>query len=186
MMADLPPAPAKGSNMASTWPIIIFMDIDGVLNNHHFLVESQSCKIDPACVQRMNRIIRETDARIVLCSAWRYMIHGHAMTLDGFHYLLRTHGFIGSINGSSQVIVDITCRDEDIPGRPDQIRAWLNNCIPPGPSYVIIDDLDEVWGDLHIVQPLFDEGLTDEQADLAIMMIRQQELAKMELCEETI
>jgi len=159
---------------SSSWPVIIFMDIDGVLNNHTFLSESQSGAIDPACVQRMNRIIRETDARIVLSSAWRYMVHNHAMTLDGFHYLLRTHGFIGSLNGCDRLIVDLTCRDEDIPGRPDQIKAWLANCIPPGPAYVIIDDLDEVWRGLHIVQPDFAEGLTEEQADEAIRIIQSQ------------
>lgn len=160
--------------MSSDWPVIIFMDIDGVLNNHDFGTEAQSCKIDPACVQRMNRIIRETDARVVLSSAWRYMVHGHAMTLEGFHYMLRTHGFIGSLNGCHRLIVDLTCRDGDIPGRPDQIKAWLANCIPPGPAYVIVDDLDEVWKGLHIVQPLSHEGLTDAQADEAIRILLDQ------------
>jgi hypothetical protein len=158
------------------WPVIIFLDIDGVLNGHEFLIDAKSCKIDSECIHRLNRILRETDARIVLSSAWRYMIHGHAMTLEGFHYMLRTHGLLGSLNGTDRLIIDLTCRDCDIPERPDQIRAWLaNKGHGSDQRYIVIDDLEADWGDLRIVQTDGAIGLTDADADRAIAMLAEPE-----------
>jgi len=71
---------------------VIFLDIDGVLNGHEFCEHAKSCGINPECVCELNRIIAATDAKIVLSSAWRYMVHGGALTLKGFEYMLRTHG----------------------------------------------------------------------------------------------
>jgi hypothetical protein len=154
---------------------IIFLDVDGVLNGHEFLMESQSCTINPACVARLNRIVKAADARIVLSSAWRYMVHGHAMTLDGFGYMLRTHGFLAWINGSDKVIIDLTCRDEDIPERPDQIRAWLRHNGYKGNDqrYVVIDDDDFGWGDLNVVLTDGARGLTDEDVERAIVILNE-------------
>ena len=71
---------------------VLFLDIDGVLNGHTFHKVAQSCTIHPACVQALNYVIERADPKIVLSSAWRYIIHGRAMSLMGFEYLLRTHG----------------------------------------------------------------------------------------------
>ena len=40
----------------------------------------------------MNKIIEETGCKIVLSSAWRYLVHGGAMTLDGLDCLFCSHG----------------------------------------------------------------------------------------------
>jgi len=76
---------------------IIFLDIDGVLNNHVFDRIAGSSTILPVCVGQLNRIIHATGAAVVLSSAWRYMcLDGKefpaGMTLKGFEYMLRTHG----------------------------------------------------------------------------------------------
>jgi DNA-binding XRE family transcriptional regulator len=162
--------------MAASWPVLIFLDIDGVLNGREFLAEAKLCKINPECVRNLNRIMTATDARVVLSSAWRYMIHGHAMTLDGFHYLLRTHGMLGSLNRQDKLIIDLTCRDEDILERPDQIRAWLRSNGHRGDQrYVVLDDLDADWGELNIVQIDDRVGLTEADADRAIAMLAPTE-----------
>ncbi len=163
--------------MARSWPVIIFLDIDGVLNGHEFLVEAKSCTINPECVRRLNRILIETDARIVLSSAWRYMVHGHAMTLEGFGYMLRTHGFLGSLNGCERLIIDLTCRDEDIPGRPDQIRAWLRANGQCDQQYVVLDDLDLDWGGLNVVMTDGAIGLMDADVERAIAILLSVEEA---------
>jgi hypothetical protein len=169
--------------MSVTCCPVVFLDIDGVLNGHEFLVESRSCKIDRACVERLNRILKATDARIVLSSAWRYMVHGHAMTLQGFQYMLQTHGMVGSVNGSERVIVDVTCRDQDLADRPDQIRAWLEACAPHDEwRYVILDDGDFVWGDLNIIQTDGSKGLTDEDAERAIASLAEAEIEEELTC----
>lgn len=151
--------------MATPSNPIIFLDIDGVLNNHSFSDESQSSSILPPCVVRLNRILIETGARIVLCSAWRYMILGKAMTISGFDYLLRTHGVL------SGRLIGHTPADEDVTDRGWQIQGWLDaNGYSVNHSYVVIDDLD---CKIHPqVQPHGDVGLTDADADKAIAILK--------------
>lgn len=90
---------------------ILFLDIDGVLNGHRFVGEALSCNIVKPCVQELNRIIRVTECKVVLSSAWRYMVTGGAMTVGGFAYMLRTHGAIGAWNW----LIDTTAPDEHCP-----------------------------------------------------------------------
>lgn len=99
---------------------IIFLDIDGVLNGHRAMTNGYNT-IDRECVARLNEIVRATGGEVVISSAWRYMILGGAMTVQGFCYLLRTYGFEGEVVG-------YTKSDEAIPERADQIldyvRTW--------------------------------------------------------------
>ena len=162
--------------MPATWPALIFLDIDGVLNGHDYLAECRSSKIDRHCIHRLNRVLKATGARIILSSAWRYMIHGHAMSLDGFSYMLRTHGMIAPIDDKpeSRIIIDVTCRDEDIQLRADQVRAAMearsNNA-----RYVVVDDLDLGFTDARMpfVQTDGQVGLTDTDADRIIAMLAE-------------
>jgi hypothetical protein len=85
---------------------IIFLDIDGVLNDHKYNKKAQSSTLKKSCVKQLNRIIAKTGAKIVLSSAWRYMIFGGAVTLVGMQYLFRTHGAVG------WKIIGTTCKDE--------------------------------------------------------------------------
>ena len=60
----------------------LFLDIDGVLNHEEWYREriknykdtftcwEQEC-FDPDCVERVNRILKETGARLVISSSWR-------------------------------------------------------------------------------------------------------------------
>jgi hypothetical protein len=158
---------------------IIFLDVDGVLNGHNFddVEDIQSNSIDPECVEHFNRVLWATDARIVLSSAWRYMILGGAMTLDGFEYLLRTHRI-----AAKGRLIGTTVADEVIEGRGGQIRHWLNR-EGNGCRYVVIDDggattLEGIWSDLGIVaagHPVVwtkgNTGLTEADADRAIGLL---------------
>ena len=56
---------------------LIFLDIDGVLNDRAFHEDAQSNTIKPECVAHFNRLIHETGASVILTSAWR------CLTLDG-------------------------------------------------------------------------------------------------------
>lgn len=160
--------------MAASWPVIVFLDVDGVINHHGCWAEPESPKIDSGCIRRLNRIVEATDSRIVVSSAWRYQIHGHAMTLLGFSYMLRTHGLKMFVNGQC-VVIDITARDEDIAERPDQIRAWLKYNGMRDQRYVILDDLDADWGDLKIVRTDPVVGLTDADVERAIAILSEPE-----------
>lgn len=113
---------------------VLFLDIDGVLNGHEWDDEAQSCNIRRECVKHLNRVVRETGCRIVLSSAWRYMVHGGQMTLKGFGYMLRTHGLISEC-GAMNLIVGLTRKDDESVDPKDlktderarQCRDWLTD-----------------------------------------------------------
>lgn len=71
---------------------LLYLDIDGVLNGHDYCDIAQSCSIKGTCVGYLNWILHETNCEIIITSAWRYMVHGEAMSLSGFWYMMRTHG----------------------------------------------------------------------------------------------
>lgn len=144
---------------------LLFLDIDGVLNRHQYNEMSQSNSVDPDCVARLNRILNATDARIVLSSAWRYMLIGKAMSLVGFDYLLRTHGVVANR------LVGRTPADEEITERGWQIHQWRKEHDHCG-RYVVIDDMDLHISPLHpFVRPQGHIGLTDADVDKAIAIL---------------
>jgi hypothetical protein len=113
---------------------IIFLDIDGVLNDH-VRWENTSCKIRYENVAVLNRILAEVpDAKVVISSSWRYMIDPAAMTLKGFEYLLMVAG----LNIQNRLF-GYTCRDEELPTRGKQIRAYLEKYQIT--KFVILDDI---------------------------------------------
>lgn len=112
---------------------VIFLDIDGVLNDHMPHANGY-CGIDPAKVAILNRVVDATGARLVISSAWRYMLHGGAMTREGFRYLLLVHGL-----SRGAVVEGYTVPDEHTPGRGEQIDRWLSRA-GDGSPYVVLDD----------------------------------------------
>jgi len=57
---------------------VVFLDLDGVLNSRAWWNLGRSCglpwpvnQFDPNAVQRLNRLLSESGARVVLSSAWR-------------------------------------------------------------------------------------------------------------------
>ncbi|RYG37367.1 hypothetical protein EON81_06910 [bacterium] len=80
--------------------LVLYLDIYGVLNAHKILPNGY-CTIEPEYRDRLNRILHELpDVRIVLSSAWRYLVHGGSMTVRGLSNLMMSHG------------VDLYCADE--------------------------------------------------------------------------
>lgn len=144
---------------------LIFLDMDGCLNDHTQL-ESGFCGVKSECASRLNRILRETDAEIVLSSAWRYMVPD-AMTLNGFQYLLQTHGV-----DCNDRLIGVTCRDEELMPRGQQIRQWRNEH-GGDRRYVVIDDLDLGISEAGhpFVQTDGAVGLTDADVERAIAIL---------------
>ena len=105
---------------------LLFLDIDGVLNDHEYSSEAESCLIKPECVKAFNRVIRDTGAEVVLSSAWRYMILNKAMTLSGFHYMLRTHGVTKDLKIIGTLPYDKTQKDDGF-ARGRAILEWLRD-----------------------------------------------------------
>ncbi len=149
---------------------ILFLDIDGVLNGHERDDHGYN-RIQAGPVVHLNRILAETDARLVITSSWRYLVHSGAMTSEGFSYMLITHGI-----GCHDRMAGVTCRDEEAGSRGAQITRWLDQLPPRGEvaAYVVIDDEDAgVTGAGHpLVRTDGRLGLTRRDADAAIALLR--------------
>jgi len=121
---------------------ILFLDIDGVLNNHA-VFHSGYCGLKASCVQNFNHVLHATNCKIVVSSAWRYMILKGDMTLRGFEHLLSSHG----VDARDRIIGNTRqdCEDLENNDRGLQISEWLiANHSPPGSlqPYAVVDDLD--------------------------------------------
>jgi hypothetical protein len=132
---------------------LLFLDIDGVLNDRTWLIDAKSFSVTPKCIPPFNRILKAINPDVVLTSAWRYMILWGAMTVKGFEYLLRSHGvscdirIVGALSQNEHcyhcrhVTINDTlfcehcCLSEK---RGHLIDLWLRG--KPKCRYLVIDD----------------------------------------------
>lgn len=191
---------------------IIFLDIDGVLNNLNVHAEGK-VYIKPECMAQLNFILQETKANLVISSAWRYLIVPETMTLDGFKYMLTTHGLrydtklIGKTGPDGGQFGDDRAKqilwwlsdhydfkwavreemkdpldaDKGVPAWQVEQRASANSGgIPPHrsvtcPPWIAIDDtFMPSLKPLNMVLIQAKTGLTERDADRAIMFLNQQ------------
>lgn len=129
---------------------LIFLDIDGVLNTHDYLDDRVMCgTFHHDKVDLLNKVLLETDAKVVLSSAWRYLVHRGDMALSGIDWLLRSHGIY------KERLIGITRKDKMIQDYSDvkntwpitnergqQIADWLKENPQYNGRYVVVDDLD--------------------------------------------
>jgi hypothetical protein len=123
---------------------IIFLDIDGVMNNQvdyefaELKGENPEKKedISPRCMDLLNNLIEETGAKVVITSVWRY-----GKTTEEMQQLLDRHGFKGEIVGLTPAL------NREFVLRGNEIYAWIkqNEKLIECPyydfeSYVILDD----------------------------------------------
>jgi hypothetical protein len=146
---------------------IIFLDIDGVLNNLESLrlprtkLKSSTHSYSaahPSCIEALNRIITETQARIVVSSTWRGI--GLGVLFEIFHEW-----------GIKAMTVGYTPLWPIGSERGDEIAEWLSQH-PEVTSFVILDDGDDMGQLRHrLVQTDFEVGLTNADADRAIAIL---------------
>jgi hypothetical protein len=175
---------------------VIFLDIDGVLNSETHLrrLDEQhrqlghedptrpehettcecyrlECQIDRAAVARLNRLVAETGAKIVVSSSWRKLLDPPEL-----HRVLANHGLIAEILGETPD----GCKDPETIAtfgyvtrivRGYEIDLWLRQH-PEVERFVILDDSSDMEMHMHrLVQTDCEEGLLDEHVDLAIHMM---------------
>jgi len=133
---------------------ILFLDIDGVLNQHTYDLISGCTTIRPHLMDRINWVLDATGAHIVLSSAWRYHVYRKEMTVVGMEWLLRSHGlmkdrFIGITKpdpkpGPMQPFSKEPGDQPDDTDRGQQILDWVleNDLKGRGIRYAVIDDND--------------------------------------------
>lgn len=159
---------------------VLFLDVDGVLNGHSDYAPHRAL-IRPACAERLQRVLDETAAVVVISSAWRYQVLLGAVTLRGFEYMLRSHGIIANVVGTTGR--DAADTQQEFNGhtgqgeRVTQIRAWLAahpGAFPLGRRWAVVDDAKLSLADpsLPIVETDGAVGLTDADADRLIALLK--------------
>lgn len=169
---------------------ILFLDIDGVLNDHTWHQPADSTTIDKPCMDRLNKIIEATDCDIVISSAWRYMILSQAMSPIGFYQMLRTHGLskhariVGlthpdECNADNSRDSRVTYSDGVVAlpsNRGEQIAHWLKK-YGEGRRYCVVDDRDDLGiQQLHVgnfIQTKSDTGMTDLEMNRIISILKE-------------
>jgi HAD domain in Swiss Army Knife RNA repair proteins len=156
---------------------IVFLDIDGVLNSKQWYGRATSRQeerrsqpstdqsllersIDPACIQRLNRLLQLTGAVVIVSSSWRKKLH-----VSEIVSIIEARGFCGEVIGA-------TPSDCGTLSRGEEITNWLKENVPRGVAYVVLDD--EVGTGLAIelvVVTSRDTGLTDEDVERAVRIL---------------
>jgi hypothetical protein len=132
---------------------LIFLDMDGVITH-----PGSGFHIDPVCVDRLNLLIEQTAAQVVISSSWRLIFE-----LDDIEDQLASAGFEGEVVGQTPWIPD--------ENRGREIETYLEG-LKGSVRYVILDDDPDV-------APLTDRlvhtdgylGLQDEDLEEAIAML---------------
>lgn len=134
---------------------IVFLDVDGVLNTPKLIKKFGFDFIDDILVALVARIVRETDAKIVLSSTWRIQDKDKNLVVQS----LAKHNL--ELHDSTPVI--------ERPGgwvrRHEEIQAWLNKNTNVQ-KFAIIDDFD----DANIEGSFFQ---TDENIGLTVQIAEQ-------------
>jgi two-component system, cell cycle response regulator DivK len=123
---------------------VLFLDIDGVVNNKSTKKNHQSVvNVEPVLVARVRRIVQNTGCKVVLSSSWRL--------------------FQSSRDEAEKKI----CKFADITPilrapRGYEIKAWLT-MHPETDHYAILDDADSILPEqrMNFFQTTWENGLTE-------------------------
>lgn len=144
---------------------LIFLDVDGVLNNQTWalkMFKEEGVRVysedilEDRALRLLKRLVDETGAKIIVSSAWRKIPGSYdALKAQLNHYGLSVAGdtpYAGGVRG-------------------DDISAWFNRN-PGDYRYVILDDDSDMDGHMeHLVQTDFDTGLTYDIVERCISML---------------
>lgn len=175
---------------------IIFLDIDGVLNYQDYVAAKKQERtaqlkesplvipasewygphqIDPEKVALLNRIVEETEAKVVISSTWR-----KRFTIEEMQALLEKRGFKGEV-------IDYTPEpfqkgNDRWSKTGDEIARWLveREQAGRGPEfiYVVLDDdeLHNIRVNLRQVRTRMERGLEEHHVEYAIRMLNLEQV----------
>lgn len=166
---------------------IIFLDIDGVLNNADYYRgknlathQNEISHFDSNNIHALNRIIDNTKAEIVLSSAWRLL-----KSIEEINELFNLVGIKGKV-------IDVTeslhyKNTYELAPRGLEIFKWIRDyhkTLKGGlENYIIIDDEDDILDiqEKHFLQIDDRVGLSEKDADLVIEFLNSYQVPKENL-----
>lgn len=155
---------------------LVFLDFDGVLNSHQWfnhlhnktkddklvLVETDDM-LDPDAVERVNKLVEKTGAKVVISSSWR-ILH----SLESLNTILKKFG-------ARFEAIDVTLRLHE--ERGIEIQTYLDSVESKGfavEAFVILDDdsdMAHLRNTKHFVKTTFKDGFTDWHLEEAIKVL---------------
>jgi hypothetical protein len=134
---------------------VIFLDIDGVLNDGVKIMETESDFPSKDHLDCLKAIVDATEANIVLSSTWRLFPSAR----NDVKNALRNVG------------LEFIDRTKELRDRASEIQEWLSRH-PEVEKFVILDD-EEISGKFpdNLVQTTFYRGLLPEHAEKAIKIL---------------
>jgi hypothetical protein len=154
---------------------LLFLDIDGVLNseasakleyNDRRGKVGLSTYLDRSCVRQLDRIIEQTDAKVVVTSCWRL-----SWPLPALEAHMRMFGFYRRLADKTPRLTGL---DGSTVPRGLEVLHYLEKCWRHGgvESFCILDDETDM-ADLEfaLVKTDPEKGLTNNDANRAIQML---------------
>lgn len=137
---------------------ILFLDIDGVVNNAKTFENPKNLtNIESDLASLVKRIIKETKCEVVLSSSWRHMDF--------------------DVNRIEKYVCPVSDKTPSLKGiiRGEEIQAWLDDH-PEVIKYAILDDDADMLPHQmpNLFQTDFSTGLTKEIADKIIQHLNEK------------
>lgn len=162
----------------------LFLDIDGVLNHDKWFSSPeyknnqanwQISMFDPACIERVNRILQETGAKLVVSSSWRDMADLPEIFAGvGLPTEFDTTPYAEIIYPDALPITDFFSDETDVRyWRGSEIKWWLDHNATEEYTYCILDDDCDMLEDQleYFVSTSNPKGLTDKLTVKAIEIL---------------
>lgn len=157
---------------------IIFLDVDGVLNNRYTEETLLGYVfISDEKIILLKELIDATKAEIVLTSTWRrgWFYKDHCSSYNGEEVWL-FEALQAKLQEYDIELMDYT---EEYGHRGYEISEWLKNHNDDTiESYIVIDDMDGAElraHSAHFIQTDFSEGLTEYHIEEAIKLLNEKE-----------
>ena len=157
---------------------IIFLDVDGVLNSINKLIEvynktkephsGYSYPFDEKCIENLQRLVRETNSKLVITSTWRKDKEGIETLLNE----LKKYGLDKEIIGYTPILLNKK--------RGREIKEYLST-LKDIPNFIILDDDTDMEELLpFLIKTNIQTGLTYENMQEAINKLNVSKIKKDE------
>jgi len=147
---------------------VLFLDVDGVLNNEAAFLRRQKDDLDPDCLKRFFELVERTGCTVVLSSSWRNLTHcEERLERNGvtktFHPSDGRTPRLNTVQKNGIWISRI---------RGDEIHDWLARH-PEVSIYAIVDDESDMRPEQEafFVQTDFKTGLTDKHVERLVAIL---------------